>query len=476
MSGFEMEIGSVSLAGLPSRTRLPFRFGMVTLTEAPVLAVRIVARVGSEDFVGYAADLAVPKWFEKNADKTSDQDVLALMASARRAAAALGGMVGSAFECWQRIYRECVLGENRSGVALVDGFGVALVERALIDAACRATETSFREALESGVLGFGSGQILEETAGLGVDDILVSEAPDRVLLRHTVGGLDPLRSTEVTPEQRGSDDHPVALEEDIARHGLRAFKLKVGAGPEADVNRLFEVSRVVAEAGVERPIFTLDGNEQYPDLGQLGRLLDRLGEQAEGQWILEGLQYIEQPLPRHLTFDPSTAESVRAIAQQFPLLIDEADHGTTSFSDALDLGYLGVSVKNCKGVFRALANRALCIVRGGGAFQTSEDLTNLPVLSLQQDLTTLAALGLPHTERNGHHFFPGLDVLPEAEAESALACHPDLYGRVGDRIVLKIEEGALSLACQHAKGYGYGSEIDWTSRLSFESIEAGFVR
>jgi hypothetical protein len=98
------------------------------------------------------------------------------------------------------------------------------------------------------------------------------------------------------------------------------------------------------------------------------------------------------------------------------------------------------------------------------------------VLSLQQDLTTLAVLGLAHTERNGHHFFPGLDVLPEAEAESALDCHSDLYGRVGNRIALKIEAGTLSLACQHAKGYGYDSEIDWASRLSFESIEAGFVR
>ena len=107
---------------------------------------------------------------------------------------------------------------------------------------------------------------------------------------------------------------------------------------------------------------------------------------------------------------------------------------------------------------------------GRGAFQTSEDLTNLPVLSLQQDLTTLAALGLPHTERNGHHFFPGLSVVPPAEAEGALAAQPDLYERRAGRIVLKIREGQLSLDCQHAAGYGCKSPISWSERLPLDHL------
>ena len=95
------------------------------------------------------------------------------------------------------------------------------------------------------------------------------------------------------------------------------------------------------------------------------------------------------------------------------------------------------------------------------------------MLPLQQDLTTLAALGLTHSERNGHHFFPGLDVVPPQEAEVALAAHPDLYERRGDRIVLRIEEGRLSLACQHSIGFGYDAPVDWAARQDLAVIEAG---
>ena len=191
----------------------------------------------------------------------------------------------------------------------------------------------------------------------------------------------------------------------------------------------------------------------------------------DGRGLLEKLAYVEQLLPRAQTLDPSSADGVRAIAASIPLLIDEADDSVDAFQRAFEIGYRGVSVKNCKGVFRALANRALCLTKGDGAFQTSEDLTNLPVAPLQQDLTTLAALGLRHSERNGHHFFPGLDVVPEMEAESALAAQPDLYER-GDsgRITLAIRDGALSLDCQHARGYGIGSEIDFEARASLDQV------
>jgi hypothetical protein len=291
------------------------------------------------------------------------------------------------------------------------------------------------------------------------------------LLRHTVGGLDPLTRGDVTAELRGDDGHPVALEEDIQRFDLRAFKLKLGGDPATDLRRLAAISRVVAEHARPGPIFTLDANEQYANLGELARLLELLTADADGRAILDGLAYIEQPLPREQTFDPASADDVRAVSQTAPLLIDEADNSIDAFSRALAIGYQGVSVKNCKGVFRALANRALCLTRGGGAFQTSEDLTNLPVLSLQQDLTTLAALGLPHTERNGHHFFPGLSVVPPEEAEAALAAQPDLYERQAGRIVLKIREGQLSLDCQHATGYGCHSPISWSERLPLDRLE-----
>ena len=139
-----------------------------------------------------------------------------------------------------------------------------------------------------------------------------------------------------------------------------------------------------------------------------------------------------------------------------------------AFPDAFELGYRGVSVKNCKGVFRALINRGFCTVRGDGAFQSAEDLTNLPVLALQQDLATIQLLDLPHAERNGHHYFRGLDHLPPTEVESALDRHRDLYGREAGGPQLRIREGRVDLGSIQAPGYGYSSTIDTDARTPLE--------
>ena len=134
---------------------------------------------------------------------------------------------------------------------------------------------------------------------------------------------------------------------------------------------------------------------------------------------------------------------------------------------AVELGYRGVSVKNCKGVIRAVINHARCErLRAAGtpAFQSAEDLTNLPVVALQQDLATIQALGLPHAERNGHHYFAGLAHLPPGEAAGAFAAHQDLYRRHGDGYALAIEGGALAVDSLACEGYGYACPIDFDAR------------
>ena len=47
-----------------------------------------------------------------------------------------------------------------------------------------------------------------------------------------------------------------------------------------------------------------------------------------------------------------------------------------------------------------------------GAALRAEDLTVMPVVSLHQDLTVVAAMGLSNVERNAHHFFAGIARLP----------------------------------------------------------------
>ena len=51
----------------PFRLRMPFRFGVITLTESIQAIVRVQVRLedGREGF-GYAAEMLAAKWFDKN--------------------------------------------------------------------------------------------------------------------------------------------------------------------------------------------------------------------------------------------------------------------------------------------------------------------------------------------------------------------------------------------------------------------------
>ena len=73
-------------------------------------------------------------------------------------------------------------------------------------------------------------------------------------------------------------------------------------------------------------------------------------------------------------------------------------------------------------MIKALSNAALVQHLNGETnryFLSAEDLTNIPVVGLHQDLTHVAALGISHVERNGHHYVRGLTTCPTASAHSA---------------------------------------------------------
>ena len=59
----------------PVRLRMPFRFGVVTLTQAPQCFVRV--RIESSDgqsHWGASAELLAPKWFDKNLALSNDEN------------------------------------------------------------------------------------------------------------------------------------------------------------------------------------------------------------------------------------------------------------------------------------------------------------------------------------------------------------------------------------------------------------------
>jgi hypothetical protein len=81
-------------------------------------------------------------------------------------------------------------------------------------------------------------------------------------------------------------------------------------------------------------------------------------------------------------------------------------------------------------------------------------------VALQADLAVVAALGITHVERNGHHYFRGLSHLGDAEKAEALVRHPDLYERRGDEVFLHIADGTLACASLQVPGMGFAAYPD----------------
>jgi hypothetical protein len=427
---------------------------------------RVVVETSEGNVVeGFSSDLLVPRWFEKTPNQSIEEDWRRLMGSARAAGAAflLHATPATVFEHWLDLYRARVPGAAALE-RLMRGEGVSLVERALIDAACRAAGVSFFEALRTDLLGFRPECVDPALKDWNLAAALPQRPPGRIHLRHTVGLVDALGRRDV-PAERVNDGLPESLEEDIEHDGLTHFKLKLSGDAEADVDRLMGIMEVVRPR-VREPRFTLDGNEQFASMGDLALVLDRVGEHDLGRMLLANLLVIEQPLSRSRTFDADANRGIEAVNAHGPVIIDEADAEIDSLERAAALGYAGVSVKNCKGVFRALINLGRCARSAGRLTQTAEDLTNLPVIALQQDLATVSAIGLTHAERNGHHYFHGLRHLPGSVQAGALASHADLYADSETGPRLRIANGIVSTASLHdAAGYAFSVPHDlreWT--------------
>ena len=276
----------------------------------------------------------------------------------------------------------------------------------------------------------------------------------------------PIRSaTPTCPPERSLDDGlPQSLEAYVAVQGLRWLKVKVGGDHEADLDRLASIARLLDKRpGAGRFAVSLDGNEQYAELDGFAALLARIERDLPA--FHDAIAYVEQPLERSVALDEEQAAGIAAVSARKPMIIDESDGDLDSFERAVELGYRGVSTKNCKGLFKALANAALARrlsgERGVPFLITAEDLMNLPVVPLHQDLAHVAALGLDHAERNGHHYVRGLDHLSLPEQERVLGEHEGLYRRTEESGFLHVAEGAIDVrSLQRCPGLGAGSAFD----------------
>ena len=440
------------------RLRLPFRYGVVTLTEAPQAFLRVRVRLddGREGW-GMAAELLAPKWFDKNPALSNEDNFDQL-----RAALALAG--GLYRDAGPRTafghYAACYPGQMAEGlVPLVAGFGLALLDKAILDALCRLEGISVFTAMANNLAGIEATVLTPDLAGFDVDGFVRALRPrPSIEARHTVGLVDVLDGDGTL-----GDGLPETLAEVIAAYGQRAFKLKVGGDLDSDVARLAEIAAVLDR--IPEPYrVTLDGNEQYQDIDGVQALMDAMRSTPALARLYESILFIEQPIERSLALETD----ISGARIDKPVEIDEADGTLDAFPRARALGYRGVSSKSCKGLYKSILNAARCRHWNEAAgetryFLSAEDLSTQAGLAVQQDLALASLIGCAHLERNGHHYVNGMAGAPEAEQAAFLAAHPDLYHRSHAVVRLTINEGRMAIGSLACAGFACAAEPDWSA-------------
>jgi hypothetical protein len=434
-----LTITAIELFERPIPFTHPFRFGAVTVDGTSEAYVRVTIAVpGRGSATGAAAELMVPKWFDKAADKTAAQTVDDLRLSLHLAARAYAGAEGTAFAIHAARHGAVMQSCAAAGLPpLAANFGIAQLDKAVLDALFQLMQVGAWQGLAGNLAGLDA-RLTPDLESGAIAEFLARRAPvASVAVRHTVGFLD-----DVT-----------ALPATLATTGCRYVKLKLSGDPAADHARLAAIATHLP-AGVEG--VSVDANEQYDPaaLPQLAIVLNA----PDLASLRERLIYVEQPVARHQM-------ALGDFAHFFPCVLDEGDDSYDAFPRAIAAGWRGVSSKSCKGVYKAMLN-ALRAERGG-LMLTAEDLTAQPGLAFQQDTALASFLGLRHMERNGHCYTAGF--ADAAEGLVFAQAWPELYreGRV------RIVNGAVATPALGA-GIGYASLAypRWERLAAMKTLDA----
>ena len=311
-------IRSIALFERPVVLRLPFRFGVVTLTHCPQAFAQVRIRLSDgREIIGAAAEMMAPKWFDKNLALSNEdnfnqlRDVLHLARDAYLSDPA----PDTAFGHFARHYdAHQVTSAARGYNPLLANYGPALIDRAILDALCRAHGTSFYLAMQCNLPGIGATR--QEFAGLDIEHFLAALNPaPSIEARHTVGLVDAITAADL--KEPVNDGLPETLEQVVTHYGHRTFKLKVGGNLDADLARLRAIAAVLDQ--VDAPYrASLDGNEQYENAEQVQALLARMRGTPALQRLVASILFVEQPIGRKTALEAD----FRGNALGLPVIID----------------------------------------------------------------------------------------------------------------------------------------------------------
>jgi hypothetical protein len=346
-----MRIVDCTLHRTDVRLRMPFRYGIATMTEGPVIFVRLQVEINGKTKIGISSDLLPAKWFTKIPAQSIAEEVAGILRVIRHAAATrdrIGGLKRS-FEIWRQLYEAQTAWASQEAIPpLLANFGVSLVERALIEAAAKATGQTFAQCCNLMNWACAWDWLHPELAGVEPGIFWASRGPTWCCAIRS-GLADPLAECDITDaENVWTTGFPQSLEASIRAYGLRHFKIKVNGKLEADLERVSRCAEIIARWAPADFAFSLDGNEQFESLDQFRAFWDKAQGRPELRAFLNHLLFVEQPLHRKVALEADVAVAFRHWPNRPPVIIDESDGTTADFRLALELGYAGPVTKIAK--------------------------------------------------------------------------------------------------------------------------------
>ena len=447
--------------------RMPFKYGITTLTSLPHLFLEIELDIDGVKSSGISADGLAPKWFTKN-PQTSFQEDIEEMILVINKAVELSEEIQSAetvFDFWQQIYTKQEKWGKKEGLpSLLTSFGTSMVERAMISAFCKARQAPFHKSIKA--LGFKLSKIYPELSDSLIDQTLPQAPKNNLEIRHTVGLADYLSEEKIPSEEKVNDGLPQSFNENIKAYGIQKLKIKVFGDLEKDIPRLRKISAIMDS--LEKDFkFSLDGNEFFKSAEQFKSYWLKLTAEGSIKSLLNKLLFVEQPIHRGFALNKESGECFLKWPDRPKIIIDESDGDLKSAQKALELGYSGTSHKNCKGIFKSIANA--CLVKKHAGILSAEDLCNVGPVALLQDLAVVSALGISHVERNGHQYMQGLSMFPNDIQQMVLNSHADLYKTHNSYPTVNINNGLIDIESLNNAPLGLKGDIDTSNFTPLES-------
>ncbi len=222
-------------------------------------------------------------------------------------------------------------------------------------------------------------------------------------LYHLVGALDALTDAEV--KERLADGLPNTLGEWVVKDELTHLKIKLNGNDAAwDIGRILAIDRVAMAAAPRAFTYSLDFNEQCPNVEYLLEVLRRVKEGSVA--CFDRVAYVEQPTARDLKAHPENR--MHAAAKLKPVVIDESLQDYESLLLAREQGYSGAALKSCKGQGQSILLAAAA--QKFGMFLCVQDLT-CPGLSFLQSAGLAAHIGpVTAIEGNARQYCPSANA------------------------------------------------------------------